>query len=1390
MPPDTQRGSVTATEAIAVVNQVPVDILKPARVRVLLAPVGPFRKNTFQKYVDIISQFSVILTADLTKPDLTKTPSKYAEQMYEREGYIHMNYVTSYDKEHGPLEEMQVWRQVVAVIGIMHCQEVQSIGDGVKRFQTILTRYPGVLASRCFAFEPADQQADDTRGCIMIPDDPKKLSFYLMTQINDLANELLVSFGNMAAHAEKRPMINGPIMAMPALSPGALSISSPMSVGGTSSPFTPSGLISGQASSASLTSPVAGSGSMNRDPSISSLATQDSSASMLGSLFTADKTKKRTPARAQKIVGDLFLLAGALDQAIASFTSALEAMKASGDYQWQASALESYYCALTLSLLPKTGAWVIMFWQIRTTSYFAKPTDPSEGQQEEGAFSRQPLGPPTYNVIFEGARSHPQFRMLICDIPERYREIASLYEKAYQPGLSGYYPYLHISAYLTMSKFLATMWLTRFNGPVTNGAGIALYAPESKGIADLASNIGITSAGGRTGGASGGGPAGAAVGGQTSDKERIILHGGLGCSRADVSSWAMKAWASGVENSSSADQLRCATSITTAYALIGYWRKHAFFLRQTSLLLAAHYKDGSRRVGRNSSLPNISEDLEDRPARVPDTAGLMECLRCVCAAYASEDSNLNKPVKSEALDYIIDTIDDDTEDWADEFFNEDDLDTENGEPALMRQPLPISRVRGGWSDLSIDAFLELIDIAKSLDEHKFVIRYSLRLLQRFWKYIDEYEQSDILRILEDEAKLHPVKAQSLSESCRIPVVRRIEVVRQVPTQVPYPHARSLLRGVAAAQDADAKDPFLYNPFADKGKLNKKDLGRSVVLVAGEAAHFDITLANPFAFELEIEDLTILTSNLDFKATPNYPFFIPSSCRSFSVRLSGVPLEAGTLYVRGIRAKLFGGVEVEVDCISKLLEDTRLRTKDGRRRRQDEKSRFGKRADAGKQSHRRIVRLLNLVSFCRVKPSDWFFPIKVIPPQASLRFIKDASMPMSRMLFEGERTMFPIRLENIGKTTIDFLSVGLIESYAPQGEKLLSPDGQEDPEEVYERDVHRRNIRALWVERNGVAVGRAHGDAVAERIAVNIAPGEEIEIMIGLFGKTECVGGTITVSYATVGEDPTAEPPASETFYTRTLVQPIIFTVVESLHPINMDMMLLTNRDGFVSGEQQVERNLSLEEMTVDIIDVQEGGGAFQAGVQRSEEYFVVALDLKNFWRGVFEVGFEVYDGDIDGVPSYESRTMVHAGTTKRIHLPMKRLRLPNSITQEPIPQPEWKQFVVGKTRKRAAAEERERRMWFWYREEILKRVRVLWTASGRRGAVDLRRALTLTKELGRVVRKCPISVAVVVEGRTTDANGLCKVSLWETVVVRWTVHNRLGKFWISTYNSALCLPSL
>ncbi|KAI8592489.1 TRAPP II complex [Geranomyces variabilis] len=1346
-------------------DQLPVALLRPSHIRVLLVPIHPIRKDTFRQYVDTISEFAVVSTSDLTKPDSTKATSKFSQQMYEHDGYLHMNYVTFYDKDHAPLEEMQPWRQIVAVVGVMHCQQVTSIGEGGKRFQSILNRYPAVLASRCFAFEPTEQQADDTRGCIMIPDDPKKLSFYLQTQINDLANELLVAFGNMAAHAEKRPMINGPLLTSPLILPLSTS-AAPSPIGNIASP---SALHAAQSATSIIPSPHGASlpSAGVREASAPTLMPQDSASSMLGNIFAPDKTKKRTPARAQKIVGDLFLLAGRLDLAISSYSTALEAMKAMADYQWQACTMESYYCALLLSLLSKTGAWPP-----------PENNDNASFMSEDNAlpalFTRQPLKPPTYATLFEAARINAQFRALICDIPERYREIVTLYEKACAPGQQGYYPHFQTQACLTIAKFLAAMWLNKFNGPITGGAGILLYTPESKGIADIATNMGLQPA--RQAGASASGGMGSS--GPASDKDRIVLNGGLGCSRVDVSSWAMKAWGLGIEYLTLSDQIRCVTGITTAYALVGLRKKHAFFLRQTALLLAANLRGPQR--ARMGSLPDIAEAPDVKVGRATVTArggplesgSLLECMDIVCKAYGAGQLGGAADVDAPMALY-----DDENDDWVDAYFDESDLDLSSiddpGAHRYIRPSAPLTRVRYGWPDLQISVLKETIEMAETVGAQAALVNAALRLLHRLHRNLSENEQHDVLDTL--EAALGPqISLPSGSSTCRVPVLRRVEVLRQGLTEVPYPHPRGLLSGKVTAAADEKKDPFLYNPFADKGKSAKRDLGRSVLLVAGELAFFDVTFANPFLFDLDVDDLALHTSGVAFDPVPRPSAPIPAHARAHTIRLAGTPRESGTLEIRGVSARLFGGLRVEIECLSRLIENPKVRTKDGHRRPQDETARFGKRVTDLKPASKGDDAPL----------PPWSIPISVIPAQPVLQIVKDATgggAQASRMLFAGERTAFPLRLENIGQTVVDFVTVGMLESYVEPAPGAAGAEmALEEPEDVYERDVHWRSVRALWVEKDprrtagsgggGLAGGPpVLGEAVVERLDMRLAPGESADVWIGVFGKLGCTGGTITVSYASTD----ASPPDSPTFHTRVLVQPVHVTVTRSLHPLTMDVLLLTDRRDFIGSTEEgaggQHRDMSLEELTVDV-----GGEEDEredSEKRQKDDYCLFVLDLRNFWRGVFEVVFEVFDDPESVVPSYETRTVIHSGVTKRIHLPVRRLLLPASQASQRIPEPSWKQFVVGKTRKRAPREEHARRTWFWYREELLRRVRVRWHASGNRAGTVPLRALKLGPEMGAALRQQRVAVDVDVAGKAAAGPTRWTLKVWEEVTLVWTVRN-------------------
>lgn len=122
-----------------------------------------------------------------------------------------------------------------------------------------------------------------------------------------------------------------------------------------------------------------------------------------------------------------------------------------------------------------------------------------------------------------------------------------------------------------------------------------------------------------------------------------------------------------------------------------------------------------------------------------------------------------------------------------------------------------------------------------------------------------------------------------------------------------------------------------------------------------------------------------------------------------------------------------------------------------------------------------------------------------------------------------------------------------------------------------------------------------------------------------------------------------EPPATH-FYTRQILLPILLTVHPSLQPLNMDILNysadggnlgLTEVDGLPRWLGEEGRNISVEEMTVDAEAALrsfggDGGSDNQQRMEgergRKDEYCLFTFDLRNMWRGPFEVFFDVFDG--------------------------------------------------------------------------------------------------------------------------------------------------------------------
>lgn len=93
-------------------------------------------------------------------------------------------------------------------------------------------------------------------------------------------------------------------------------------------------------------------------------------------------------------------------------------------------------------------------------------------------------------------------------------------------------------------------------------------------------------------------------------------------------------------------------------------------------------------------------------------------------------------------------------------------------------------------------------------------------------------------------------------------------------------------------------------------------------------------------------------------------------------------------------------------------------------------------------------------------------------------------------------------------------------------------------------------------------------------------------------------------------------------------------------------------------------------------------------------------------------------------------------------IPVDRIHLSRHSLSQPIPSISERQFVVSKTQ-RSAADERRVRELFWFREELLRRLRAGWNEVGslRTGTIDLR-AVRLTEPMLALLRADEVEVSI------------------------------------------------
>ncbi|KAI9025957.1 TRAPP II complex [Phycomyces nitens] len=1296
-----------------------INLTSPCRVRVLLVPVSPIKKSTFWEKVELVKKFGVVRLGDVT-PDLHKGAGAMFSSQVFQEGQMHFQFVTNYKRDHAHLEDFQPHRRIFGVIGIMDCQEWKDkdLSEGYRSFVETLDKYPTAVATRCYAFDPTETQPDDTKGLIMIPN-VGNMSFYISTMICDFASEILTQFATIAGRIESLQVLESPIP----LTYTAHRFD-PVHHPQPHSPQ-PQSSLQQRAPLPSISSPNP-QGDQSRpnyrasQPLPPPVPTQSASSSFLKRASTSAASRPPPTKLAPMPAPSPNPSTSRSTSAHGPISSDIGKTKRRTPGRIKKLLADFYLLAGRLpdavshyqQAIEMTRSMTDFLWLASAMEGLACATLLLEYLHADVGHivSR---GPSAAELLpAEGQPPSPTAEKNVSLLDGPKSTVSDIVEQ--------YTQVLHNYARVSTTASVPIPGL--------------IYAEACAKVARFLLTVHVHGGWNEK-------VLGLLVQGKLWENGTEIHPGQFSSiinptqsqrstiPRFEIAEWAMRIWVVHLEDLSLLDQIHLMTSMATVLSTIGYHRKASWVLYEsTTRMLPLLIQSRTAIAG--------SRDQAKKSVGKSDS-GVLDVMKQICQVYGLGERNVHD---GGALEAMHSQEEPET--------NANTVSNNKG----VRGAVAKEHFRFGWPALQIDILRQCISIAEALPDYAAMLYYTTVLLKNMYRYISKEEQirlaTSIQRIVAMGKRTGQV--ESSVNYWGVNIVSSIEALLPIPRKAVYQHPIHSSIVASAVDKSATGDPFIYNPFAQK-----KNEKFQVTLVQSEMCEFKVMLTNPFGFDLDVQNVVLSTSGVPFNPTPA-SVIIPAN-GTLTIRLAGIPEESGVLTIRGCLVKIVGFAEQEflVDLGQKP------KPKDSRDRKKDDqtKEEFVKLKQSGLsalQSGRRRE------SSNELKPVE-FYELTVIDDQPLLKIKSTSLLHSAVMLYEGEMTHISIELENIGNIPVDFITLSFTDS-TTINPLLVNPELP--MEEQYEIELFTKGTHVFSWEGSMNEAAQIIGKKVV------LPPGSQTTIIVNVYGKRGCTGGTIQVEYgyleraiqkqkeASDQEDATNSP---SVFYTRQLYLPVLVTVYQNLEPLNWDVLYLRH-NALVSEEMM---NKALED--IQSLDINKGSDIEQPvedlllvtrqadnDKQAQSDYCLVTLDVRNTWTVPFNIEFMIDNGTDSSEQSLQSVVTIQPGWTKRVVLPVKRLFLQPQICVQPIPSFEPnKQFVVSQAPKMPPEQERARLQMFWYRESLLKRIKATWrcTSTGRHGVLHLRPSLRLTPLQLTILKKEDMEFIVEMEGANVKKAG-------------------------------------
>ncbi|THC97401.1 hypothetical protein EYZ11_003115 [Aspergillus tanneri] len=624
----------------------------------------------------------------------------------------------------------------------------------------------------------------------------------------------------------------------------------------------------------------------------------------------------------------------------------------------------------------------------------------------------------------------------------------------------------------------------------------------------------------------------------------------------------------------------------------------------------------------------------------------------------------------------------------------------------------------GDLNLKVDVLRACINSCEALPDFGGVIRFTVELLQTIRgdlmltethydpPYLPQDEQVRLLNnIKRTVGAANKLGVSSLeAEYWDDFLVRGIQLLPLPDHKKPVRRSRPELEVV---NEKSTKDPFLYNPFS---KTSSKTT--ELFMVAEEPAAFQVTLQNPYEFEIEIERLQLDGEGVPFDAVAEWILLAPLSLQHVTVY--GKAHNQGKMNITGCIVKVRHCRERKFPIFEKLWKP-------------EVDQKFKRTGLAAKKPPIERPLSWSLTMSRDGKPLPKKSPetssckVEVIRQQPSL-VIESLSLSQSAvMVLEGEAGAFRITLRNTSSCPLDFILFTFQDSTTKQIQSAL---GNKDllPAEVYELELKLSKPALQW-RREGLNPGNH-----------TIPAGQSATFTVDIVGKAGLQGTTVQIDYSCVGSS-SAELP--DVFYTRQLFVPLTVTVNASIEVARCDILPFSADFAWWNSQRSdVETTFAPRDAALSSPTETDLFSSVLSHLVRGAygpDHCILLLDLRNAWPNPLSVSLDVSEHPVGSLEQATEKTgakddrytvsgELQPGQLSRFVLVLPRVHLDNPHASVPLLNTGVKRQFVVSANKLTFEGEAASREAFWYREELLKRVTGSWSEipAGRRGTIDLR----------------------------------------------------------------------